>query len=87
MKRNNLNHIDYNYLQGSNDPWFCIPCYNEIFLFGTLANKNFSVMVVNSSPTNVKNSDANINSTSLALKPSPKVVYNGFVWDNLDQTQ
>ena len=23
---NNLNYIDYKYLQGSNDPWFCISC-------------------------------------------------------------
>ena len=51
-KCNNLNHIDYKYLQGSNDLWFCISCCNEIFPFGTLANKNFlSMMMVNSSPT------------------------------------
>ena len=31
MKCNNLNRIDYEYLQGSNDPWFCISCCNEIF--------------------------------------------------------
>ena len=74
MKRNNLNHIDYKYLQGLNDPWFCISCCNEIFPFGTLANKTFlSMMMLNSSPTTSKNNDAdpsNINSTSLALKPS-----------------
>ena len=74
MKRNNLNHIDYKFLQGSNDPWFCISCCNEIFPFGTLANKNFlSMMMVNASPTTNKNSDANptnINSISLVLKPS-----------------
>ena len=74
MKCNNLNHIDYKYLQGSNDPWFCISCCNEIFPFGTLANKNFlSMMMLNYSPTTVKNNDVyatNINSTSLVLKPS-----------------
>ena len=74
MKCNNLNHIDYKYLQGSNDPWFCISCCNEIFPFGTLANKNFlSMMMVNSSPTTIKNNDVyatNINSTSLVLKHS-----------------
>ena len=41
MKCNNLNHIDYKYLPGSKDPWFYISCCNEIFPFGTLANKNF----------------------------------------------
>ena len=50
MKRNNLNYINYKYLQGSNDPWFCISCCNEIVPFGTLA-KTF--MKVNSSPTTV----------------------------------
>ena len=74
MKCNNLNHIDYKYLQGSNDPWFCISCCNEIFPSGTLGNKNFlSIMMVNSSPTAIKNNDVdatNINSTSLVLKPS-----------------
>ena len=74
MKCNNLNHIDYKYLQGSNDPWFCISYCNEIFPFGTLGNKNFlSMMMVNSSPTAIKNNDVdatNINSASLVLKPS-----------------
>ena len=74
MKCNNLNHIDYKYLQGSNDLSFCIPCCNEIFPFRTLANKNFlSMMTVNSSPTTIKNNDfnaTNINSPYLVLKPS-----------------
>ena len=26
MKCNKLNHIDYKYLQGSNDPWYCLSC-------------------------------------------------------------
>ena len=74
MKCNNRNHTNYRYLQGSNDPWFCISSCNEIFPSGTLANKNFlSMMMVNSSPTTIKNNDvdvANINSTSPVLKPS-----------------
>ena len=42
MKCNKLiNHIDYKYLQGSNDPWYCISCCDVIFPFGTL-NKNLS---------------------------------------------
>ena len=35
VKCNNLNHIDYKYLQGWNDSWFCISSCNEIFPFGT----------------------------------------------------
>ena len=40
MKCNKLNHIDYIYLQGSNDSWYCFSCCSKIFLFlfGTLAN-------------------------------------------------
>ena len=74
MNCNNLNHIDYKYLQGSIDPWLFISCFNEIFPFGKLADKNFlSMMMVNSNPTTIKNNDVdatNINGTSLVLKPS-----------------
>ena len=73
-KCNNVNHIDYKYLQRSNDPWFCISFCNETFPFRTSANKNFiSMMMVNSSPTIVKNNyvDAdNISNTCPVLKPS-----------------
>ena len=75
MKCSNLNHIDYKYFQGSNGPWFCISCGHEIFHLGTLTNKNLSMMI-NSSPTTVKNSDANINtSSSLALKHSANLSF------------
>ena len=77
--KDTANHIDYKYLQGSNDPWFYISCYNEIFPFGTLANKNFLFMImVNSSPTTIKNNDVdatNVNSTSLVLKPANLSLY------------
>ena len=76
MKCNDPNHTDYKYFQGSSDPWFCISCCNEIFLFGTLTNKNLSIMMANSSSTTVKNSDANINtSSSLVLKPSANLSF------------
>ena len=38
IKCNKLNHIDYKYLQGYNNPWYCISCCGEILPFGTLAN-------------------------------------------------
>ena len=41
LKRNKLNHIDYKYLQGSSDPWFCLYCCSSIFPFGFLTNKDF----------------------------------------------
>ena len=74
IKCNNLNHIDYKYLQGSNDPWSCILCCDETFPFRTLTNKNF-LSLANSSPnvdsSFTNNSDTYINkSSSLPLKPS-----------------
>ena len=77
MRCNNLIHIDNKHIQGSNNHWFYILCYSEIFPFGTMANKNFlSMMMVNSSSTTIKNNDVdanNTNRTSLVLKPSVSV--------------
>ena len=72
MKCDNLNHIDYKYLQGSSDSWFCISCCNDIFPFGILTNKNFLSTISNCNPSTIKISDANhiSSSSSLALKPS-----------------
>ena len=36
IKCNNLNFIDYQYLHGNDDSWFCLRCNSELFLFGTL---------------------------------------------------
>ena len=48
MKCNKLNHIDYKYLQGSNDAWYCRSCYIKIYSFGTLTNKDFISSITNS---------------------------------------
>ena len=37
IKCNNLNFIDYQYLNGNDDPWFCLKCNSEIYPFGTLS--------------------------------------------------
>ena len=73
MKCNNLNHLDYKFLQGSSYPWFCISCCNKIVLFGTLANKTFYLWCLTLVPLSLKTTilmTTNINSTSLVLKPS-----------------
>ena len=41
LKCNKLNHIDYKYLQGSSDPWFCLYCCSLIFPFRILTKKDF----------------------------------------------
>ena len=71
--RNQLNYIDYKYLQGSNDTWSCISCCNEMFIFGRLRNEIFlRVVDCNNAQNTVQNSDTNnINrNIPLALKTS-----------------
>ena len=41
MKDNKLNLIDYKYLKGSDDPWYCFSCCSKVFSFGTLPDKDF----------------------------------------------
>ena len=75
IKCNKLNHIDYKYLQGSNDPWYCISCCDEILPFGTLTNKNFLSTVNPPVPDDhncfTNRMDAYISeNSSLSFKPS-----------------
>ena len=66
IKCNDLNFIDYKFLQNSNDPWFCISCCSEIFPFSTVKNKNF---ISNFYDSNKANNTVDKDS-SLLLKPS-----------------
>ena len=71
IKCNKLNHIDYKSLQGSNDPWYCTSCCDEISPFGTIKKKFLSL--ANSPPddcfTNVSDTYISKNSSS-SLKPA-----------------
>ena len=68
IKCNKLNHIDYKYLQGSNEPWYCFSCCSNIFPFGTLTNRDFVPSIANSlSQQGTKND--NDNESLLSLKP------------------
>ena len=83
IKCNKLNHIDYKFLQGSNDLWYCISCCDEILSFSTLTNKNF-LSLVNPPPDDhncfTKNSDTCISkNSSLLLKLSDlSLLFNQF---------
>ena len=81
-----LNHINYKFLQVSNDPWYCISCSDEMLVFGTLTNKNFLSMV-NPPPVPddhdcfTNNKDVYISkSSSLSFKPSSdlSILFNQF---------
>ena len=74
-----INHVDYKYLQGSNEPWYYISCCSNIFPFGTLTNRDFIPSITNSlSQQRTKNE--NDNESLLSLKPLSDLalLYNQF---------
>ena len=40
IKCNNLNYVDYQYLSGCSDPWYCLNCNSEIYALGNLSKQN-----------------------------------------------
>ena len=77
---NNLNYIDYKFLQNSNDPWYCILSLAVRFSpFNSMkSNENFSMCVSNFH--NNDNSGQTNTEGSLSLKPSEnlKLLVNPF---------
>ena len=74
IKGNNLNYLDYRYLQNWDESWFCIECCSSIFTFNSLStNKNFLACCTSTdSDSNfmqLKELENDLNS-SLLLKPS-----------------
>ena len=45
LRCNKLNLVDYKYLQGSADPWFCLSCCSTILTFGHFTDKDLSYLV------------------------------------------
>ena len=70
IKCNHLNYIDYKYLQGCNEPWYCLSCTTMHFPFGNLNNKKFLGFIIINNNNNNNNKSKNSNS-SLILKPAP----------------
>ena len=71
IKCNNLNFIDYQYLNGHDEPWFCLKCKSKFYPFGTLNNKTFN-QYINSSNIQNKENDKEY-SSNLVLKPPPNL--------------
>ena len=72
IKCNNLNSLDYRYLQNCDESWYCIECYSTIFPFNSLSNnKNFMACCTStdSNITQWKDLGNDYNSL-LSLKPS-----------------
>ena len=72
IKCNNLNYLDYRYLQNSNESWYCIECCSTIFPFNSLSsNKNFLACCTNTDNNTTQWIDLeNDHISSLSLKPS-----------------
>ena len=72
IKCNNLNYLDYRYLQNSNKSWYFIEYCRTIFPFNSLlSNKNFLSCCTNTDNNNINWIDLeNDNNSSLSLKPS-----------------
>ena len=68
IKCNHLNYIDYKYLQGCNEPWYCLSCTTMLFPFGNLNNQKFLGFVNNNNDNNNESKNSN---SSLILKPPP----------------
>ena len=79
MKCNKLNHIDYKYLQGSNDPWYCLSCCTNIFPLGTQTNKDFIYSITTTNSFSQSTNSDNDKESLLSLKPSDlALLYNQF---------
>ena len=80
IKCNHLNYIDYKYLQGCNEPWYCLSCTTMHFPFGNLNNQKFLGFINNNNNDNNNDNNNNINinnkelevsNSFLILKPPP----------------
>ena len=75
IKCNNLNYLDYRYLQNCDESWYCIECCSTIFPFNTFtSNKNFLACCTNTGGniTQWKDLETDHNS-SLSLKSFSKL--------------
>ena len=61
--------MDSKYLQGCNEPWYCLSCTNTLFLFGNLKNQIFLNFIGNN------NTITSSETTSLLLKPPPDLAF------------
>ena len=72
IKCNNLNYLDYRYLQTCNEPLHCIECCSKIFPFNSLCDKNFLACCTNTDSSIMlwKGKKKTTEISSLLLKPT-----------------
>ena len=71
IKCNNLNYLDYRYLQNCDESWYCIECCSTIFPFNSLSgHKNFLACCTDTDNDIIQQKDIeNDHDSSLPLKP------------------
>ena len=71
IKCNNLNYLDYRYLQNCDESWYCIECCSSIFPFNSLSSNKFLACCTNTDINIIQCKDLeNDRASSLSLKPS-----------------
>ena len=71
IKCNHLNYIDYKYLQGCNEPWYCISCTTMLFPFGNLNNQLHLNNLGFINNNNNNNNESKNSNSSLTLQSPP----------------
>ena len=66
-KCNNLNGLDYQYLSGCSDPWYCLNCNSEIYALSNLSKQIFLSFIRENLTGSLKLNNMNSTST-LVLK-------------------
>ena len=67
LKCNNPNYVDYQYLSGSSNPWYCLNSNSEIYAVGNLSKQSFMSFITEHLTDSFKLDNMNSTST-LALK-------------------
>ena len=70
IKCNNFNYVDYQYLSGSNDPWYCLNCNSEIYALGKLSKQNFMSFIRDNLTDSLKFDYMNSTSTLVLKQPA-----------------
>ena len=78
IKCNNLNFIDYQYLNGNDDPCFCLKCNSDLFPIGTSSNKTFNQYINSSNIQNNDNDDDHSSNLVLRTPPNLNSLFNQF---------
>ena len=74
LKCNNLNYLDYRYLQNCDESCYCIECCSRIYPFNSLSiNKNLLACCTTDSNTMQWKYPENDHDSSLLLKLSPNL--------------